>query len=72
MKIACVQMDVLPGKPEENYAIAQAQIRKAARNRPDVILLPETWITMTARQAQSLTVSSAASLPLFGLIASFN
>lgn len=45
MKIACVQMDVLPGKPEENYAIAEAQIRKAARKQPDVILLPETWNT---------------------------
>jgi len=45
MKIACVQMDVLPGTPEENYAIAEALIRKAARKQPDVILLPETWNT---------------------------
>jgi len=45
MKIACVQMDVLPGKPERNYAIAEALIRKAARKQPDVILLPETWNT---------------------------
>lgn len=45
MKIAFVQMDVLPGRPEENYAVAEAQIRKAARKRPDVILLPETWNT---------------------------
>ncbi|MCE5189192.1 MAG: carbon-nitrogen family hydrolase [Eubacteriales bacterium] len=45
MKIACAQMDVLPGKPEENYILAEALIRKAARKRPDVILLPETWNT---------------------------
>lgn len=45
MKIACVQMDVLPGKPEQNYAIAEALIRKAVRKQPDVILLPETWNT---------------------------
>jgi predicted amidohydrolase len=45
MKIACVQMDVLPGKPERNYAIAEELIRKAARKQPDVILLPETWNT---------------------------
>ena len=45
MKIACVQMDVLPGKPEHNYVAAEALIRKAARKRPDVILLPETWNT---------------------------
>lgn len=45
MKIACVQMDVFPGKPERNYAVAEALIRKAAQKRPDVILLPETWNT---------------------------
>ena len=45
MKIACAQMDVLPGKPERNYAVAEALIRKAAAGRPDVILLPETWNT---------------------------
>ena len=50
MKIACVQMDVLPGKPEQNYAIAEALIRKAARKQPDVILLPETWNTGFAPQ----------------------
>ena len=50
MKIACVQMDVLAGQPEQNYAIAEALIRKAARKRPDVILLPETWNTGFAPQ----------------------
>lgn len=45
MKIACAQMDVLPGTPEENFAIAEALIRKAARKQPDIILLPETWNT---------------------------
>ncbi len=50
MKIACVQMNVLAGQPERNYVAAEAQIRKAARNRPDVILLPETWNTGFAPQ----------------------
>ena len=53
MKIACVQMDVLPGKPEQNYAIAEALIRKAARKQPDVILLPETWNTGFAPDSTS-------------------
>ncbi len=50
MKIACVQMNVLAGQPERNYVAAEALIRRAARNRPDVILLPETWNTGFAPQ----------------------
>ncbi len=50
MKIACVQMNVLAGQPERNYVAAEALIRKAARKRPDVILLPETWNTGFAPQ----------------------
>ena len=45
MKIACVQMNVLAGQPERNYVAAEVLIRKAARKRSDVILLPETWNT---------------------------
>lgn len=43
MKISCIQMDVRLGQPEENYRIAEEQIRLAAKEQPDVILLPELW-----------------------------
>ncbi len=46
MKISCIQMDMLPNLPNENFAHAQALVRKAAKeHQPDVILLPETWNT---------------------------
>ena len=43
MKISCVQMDVRLGQPEENHAKAEQLIRAAAKEKPDVILLPELW-----------------------------
>ena len=45
MKIACAQMDVALGMPEENFAKASQLIEKAMDNAPDVIVLPETWNT---------------------------
>lgn len=45
MKISCIQMNVLPAQPEENFVRAKALIRQAAQAQPDVILLPETWTT---------------------------
>ena len=45
MKISCIQMDMLPNLPNENLAHAEALVRKAAEQQPDVILLPETWNT---------------------------
>lgn len=46
MKICCIQMNMLPGRPNENFAHAEALVRKAAETgRPDVVLLPETWNT---------------------------
>lgn len=46
MKIACVQMKTPPGRANENFARAEALVRRAAeKERPDVILLPETWNT---------------------------
>jgi len=46
MRICCIQMDVLPAEPEQNFARAEALIRQAAQDqRPDVIVLPETWNT---------------------------
>ena len=45
MKISCIQMNVRAGQPDANHARAEALIRKAARHKPDVILLPELWNT---------------------------
>ena len=44
MRISCLQMDMLENAPLENRAHAEELIRAAAANeRPDVVVLPETW-----------------------------
>ena len=45
MKITAVQMDMKLDRPQENFSHAEALLRRAAAERPDVILLPETWNT---------------------------
>ena len=45
MKISCLQMDMALGRVEENFAHAEAMIRQAMGEKPDVIVLPETWDT---------------------------
>lgn len=45
MKIACLQMDVLPERPDANFGRAAHLIRRAMENTPDVLVLPETWNT---------------------------
>lgn len=45
MKISCVQMDMEFCAPDKNFESAKALIRKAAKENPDVIVLPETWNT---------------------------
>lgn len=46
MRIACVQMDMLPGEPDRNFQHAEELIRRAAAaERPDAVVLPETWNT---------------------------
>ncbi|MEN6340705.1 MAG: nitrilase-related carbon-nitrogen hydrolase, partial [Clostridiaceae bacterium] len=46
MRICCVQMDMLPAEPEQNFSHAEELIRRAVRlQNPDVVLLPETWNT---------------------------
>jgi len=44
-KIACIQMDVVFGNPEENYRRTRNQILKAAASKPDIVVLPELWTT---------------------------
>ncbi|MBQ3356153.1 MAG: carbon-nitrogen family hydrolase [Oscillospiraceae bacterium] len=43
MKVTCIQMDMLLGEPEKNFAHAEALIEQAVQEQPDVIVLPETW-----------------------------
>lgn len=43
MKVSCLQMDVLPSQPEENFAHAAALIEEAMAQQPDVIVLPESF-----------------------------
>ncbi|RFU71031.1 carbon-nitrogen family hydrolase [Peribacillus saganii] len=44
-KIACIQLDIVFGDPVQNYQRAEEQIKQAATQQPDVIVLPELWTT---------------------------
>lgn len=45
MKIACIQMDIQFGAPEENYVAVENYIKEATKQKPDVIVFPEMWNT---------------------------
>ena len=45
MRVACLQMDMLLAKPEENFSHAAELVKRAMENKPDVLVLPETWNT---------------------------
>lgn len=45
MKIACVQMDIAFGNPDENFIKVQRYIEEATSNGADTIVLPEMWNT---------------------------
>lgn len=46
MKISCIQMDMRLGGADYNFAHAEELVRAAAKEeRPDVVVLPETWNT---------------------------
>ena len=45
MKVACLQMDMRLGATEENFLHAARLIENAMADRPDVLVLPETWNT---------------------------
>lgn len=45
MKIACLQMDMKLGCPDENFAHAFELIAQSVEKKPDVLVLPETWNT---------------------------
>lgn len=43
MKISCIQMETAIGKNDFNLKKAEELIRKAAKENPDTVVLPETW-----------------------------
>ncbi len=45
LKVSCIQMDMAFGSSSENFVKAEKLIRDAAKDTPDVIVLPETWNT---------------------------
>lgn len=45
MKATCIQMNMLLGQPEENFRHAEELIAQAMAEKPDVLVLPETWNT---------------------------
>ena len=45
MKITCIQMDMAFAQPDANFEQAKKLIADAAADKPDVIVLPETWNT---------------------------
>ena len=45
MRVACLQMDMVLGHPDENFNHADQLVEKAMEGKPDVLLLPETWNT---------------------------
>jgi len=45
MKISLVQPELKLGNIEYNFELIEEEIRKAAKNNPDVIVLPEMWNT---------------------------
>ena len=62
-KLALIQMSISPGHAEENLQHALAQIRAAAQNHADVILLPEAlpfgWMDPAAK-TEATTIPDGA------------
>ncbi|MFJ7826346.1 carbon-nitrogen family hydrolase [Psychrobacillus sp. NPDC096623] len=45
MRIACVQLNIAYGNPQENFKKVEEKIRKAAMLNAEVVVLPEMWNT---------------------------
>jgi len=45
LKVAVIQMDVALGEPDTNLIKMEKMVREAARSKPNVVVLPETWNT---------------------------
>lgn len=71
MKLTCIQMDMVLGAPDANFARAEALVRRAAEEGPDVIVLPETWNTgfFPEDLAAAADVDGARTKSVFGPLA---
>lgn len=71
MKLTCIQMDMVLGAPDANFARAEALVRRTAEERPDVIVLPETWNTgfFPEDLAAAADVDGARTKSVFGPLA---
>ena len=71
MKLTCIQMDMVLGAPDANFARAEALVRRAAEEGPDVIVLPETWNTgfFPEDLAATADVDGARTKSVFGPLA---
>lgn len=45
MKVTCLQMNMAFACPQENFLRAEKLVSKAMEEKPDVLVLPETWNT---------------------------
>ncbi|MCA1029412.1 carbon-nitrogen family hydrolase [Bacillus timonensis] len=45
IKIACLQIDITFGNPQQNFAHVENKIHSNMDSNPDVIVLPELWTT---------------------------
>lgn len=45
MKVSCLQMNMELGETAKNFIIAKRLISEAMKEKPDVLVLPETWNT---------------------------
>ena len=45
LRISLAQMDISPGKPDENLAKARQMTERAAKQSADIVVLPELWST---------------------------
>ena len=45
MRVACIQMDMMFEKPDDNFKKAVSLVRQAAAGGADTAVLPETWNT---------------------------
>ena len=45
MKVSCLQVNMELGNPPKNFARVKHLIREAVKEKPDVLVLPETWNT---------------------------
>jgi omega-amidase len=45
LKIACIQLDIAFGSPEENKKQVHREVERLSSQKPDIIVLPELWTT---------------------------